>query len=90
MSQSDSTRLPPPDLPTSTHQQEAGLIVDYGGTDGPDLGGVGLLLTARQLAAEEDRTVWVRALPERSWKTLRALGLARLFHVFPEETELSH
>lgn len=66
------------------------LIFDFSGVQVPDLGDLSLLLTARMLAEEEERRVWVRALPEPTWRLLQALGLAHLFELFPNGTEFAN
>lgn len=42
-----------------------------------------VLLTARQLAFDDDRTVWAAEVPMEIWQTLRALGLTGYFRPFP-------
>ena len=59
------------------------LVFDFSGKEVPDLGDLSLLLTARLLAEEQERRVWVRALPEPTWRLLQALGLDHLFQLFP-------
>lgn len=66
------------------------LVFDFSGIQVPDLGDLSLLLTARMLAEEEERRVWVRALPEATWRLLQALGLAHLFQLFPSGTEFGN
>jgi len=64
-------------------KDDADLVFDFSGKEVPDLGDLSLLLTARMLAEEEERQVWVRALPEPTWRLLQALGLDHLFQLFP-------
>lgn len=59
------------------------LIFAFTGGERLDLYGLSLLLTARQVAFEDDRTVWVAGLSQRSWMLLKALGLEGLFKAFP-------
>lgn len=59
------------------------LIVDFSGLQTPDLAGLTLLLTAQQLAKAEQRQVWLKDLPERTWQLLQALGLDGLFVRMP-------
>lgn len=42
-----------------------------------------VLLTARQVAMEEDRTVWAAGVPVRTWRILHAMGLGGFFKPFP-------
>lgn len=60
-----------------------GLVFDFAGMQTPDIRDLALLLTARMLAERDERAVWVRALPHRSWEILHAMGLAHLFRLFP-------
>ena len=68
-----------------SHQTASGsdLVFDFSGVGHVDLGGLSLLLTARQLAHEDSRDVWVRALPDDTWQVLYALGLQDYFRLFP-------
>lgn len=66
------------------------LVFDFAGKKTPDLGGLGLLLTASVLAEKDDRRVWVRALPHRTWEVLYALGLDHMFEFFPNTAELAN
>jgi anti-anti-sigma regulatory factor len=70
--------LPSQDAPSGTD-----LVFDFSGVGHVDLGGLSLLLTARQLAREDSRDVWVRALPDDAWQVLYALGLQDYFRLFP-------
>lgn len=62
---------------------QADLVFDFSGMDAPDARSMGLVLTARLLAEEERRRVWVRAMPDPAWRLLDALGLGHLFEFFP-------
>jgi anti-anti-sigma regulatory factor len=59
------------------------LVFDFSGVGHVDLAGLSLLLTARQMAREDSRDVWVRALPDDTWQVLYALGLQDYFRLFP-------
>lgn len=59
------------------------LVFDFSGIAAPDAGSMGLVLTARLLAEEQHRRVWVRAMPDPAWRLLDALGLGHLFELFP-------
>lgn len=59
------------------------LIFDFSGLGRMTAADLALLVTAQQLADEEDRTVWVAGLPSSTWGTLRAMGLGHLFRPFP-------
>jgi anti-anti-sigma regulatory factor len=59
------------------------LVFDFSGVGHVDLAGLSLLLTARQMAQEDSRDVWVRALPDDTWQVLYALGLQDYFRLFP-------
>ena len=53
-------------------------------SDALDMQGISLLLTARGLAASEDRHVWLAGLPEEFWYFMEAMGLEGFFLPFPE------
>ena len=59
------------------------LVFDFSGVGHVDLAGLSMMLTARQLAQEDSRDVWVRALPDEAWQVLFALGLQDYFRMFP-------
>ncbi len=59
------------------------VVIDFTGRAPVDLGGLSLLLTAQQLAEEDHRRLWLRALPDRTWQILHALGLEGCFELFP-------
>lgn len=62
----------------------ADLVFDFSGVTNLDLASLSLLLTARQLAHEDSRDVWVRALPCSTWRVLYSLGLQNYFRLFPQ------
>ena len=70
--------LPDQEVPTGTD-----LVFDFSGVGHVDLAGLSLLLTARQMAQQDSRDVWVRALPDDTWQVLYALGLQDYFRLFP-------
>jgi len=74
----DDHRLPDGDVPTQTD-----LVFDFSGVGHVDLAGLSILLTARQLAQQDSRDVWVRGLPDDAWRVLYALGLQDYFRLFP-------
>lgn len=59
------------------------LVFDFTETGRIDLAGMAFLFTARELASEEDRLVWVTGLPPQIWDFLRSLGLEGYFKAFP-------
>jgi hypothetical protein len=61
----------------------ADLVFDFAGKRSPDLGAICLMLTARNLAGDENRKVWLHALPEPTWRLLHSLGLQRYFELLP-------
>ena len=65
------------------------LIFAFSGGEKLDLHGLSLLLTARQMAHEDDRSVWVSGLSQRSWMLLKALGLEGMFKPFPGSGDAS-
>ena len=65
-------------VPTTTD-----LVFDFSGIGHVDLAGLSMMLTARQLAHEHSRDVWVRGLPDDAWRVLYALGLQDYFRLFP-------
>lgn len=60
------------------------LVFDFSGVGHVDLAGLSILLTARQLAHLDQRDVWVRGLPDDTWRVLYALGLQGYFRLFPQ------
>jgi len=77
MRQDDQPR-PDGDAPIGTD-----LVFDFDGVGSMNLADLSLLLTARQLAHEDCRDVWVRGLPDDTWRVLYALGLQDYFRLFP-------
>ena len=71
------------ELPDGTHPTNADLVFDFSGVGHVDLAGLSMMLTARQLAHEDSRDVWVRGLPDDAWRVLYALGLQDYFRLFP-------
>lgn len=61
------------------------LVFDFQGMGSPDLGALCLMLTARQMADDAHRRVWLRALPEPTWRLLEALGLEHYFGFLPDD-----
>ena len=76
-------------LETTTGRSTHDLIFAFSGGEKLDLHGLSLLLTARQMAHENDRSVWVSGLSRRSWMLLKALGLEGMFKAFPPSGELT-
>jgi len=68
--------------------EQTDLIFAFSGGERLDLYGLSLLLTARQLAHEDDRSVWVAGLSRHSWMLLKALGLEDMFKAFPPAGQL--
>jgi hypothetical protein len=64
---------------------EAGTpVLDFSDGPAPGAKDLSLVLTARS-HMDTDGPVWVRHLPERSWKVLHHLGLDHLFQPLPED-----
>jgi len=63
------------------------VVFDFSGIGSPDLGALCLVLTARNLADEDHRRVWLHALPESTWQLLHALGLEHYFELLPENED---
>jgi anti-anti-sigma regulatory factor len=59
------------------------LVIDLSGYLELDVALLGMLLTAREKAAEEGKAVWLAGLHVQLWQALHAMGLARLFRAFP-------
>jgi hypothetical protein len=74
---------------TTAGRKPSDLIFAFSGGEKLDLHGLSLLLTARQMAEADDRSVWVSGLSQRSWMLLKALGLEGMFKAFPPSGELS-
>ena len=67
----------------------ADLVFDLSGIGVPDLGALCLMLTARSLADDEDRKVWIHGLPEPSWRLLHSLGLEHYFELLPQVSDFT-
>lgn len=68
----------------SEHGPEASDVVfDFSDLDRMRIQDLTVLLTARQMAMEEDRTVWAAGVQMRTWRTLHAMGLGGFFKRFP-------
>ena len=63
------------------------LVIDLSGYLELDVTLLGMLLTAREKAAEEGKAVWLAGLHVQLWQALHAMGLARLFRPFPASEE---
>ena len=64
---------------------EAGTpVLDFSDGPAPGARDLSLVLTARS-HMDPDGPVWVRHLPEQSWKILHHLGLDHLFQPLPED-----
>jgi len=74
--------------PRSRRDGHGDLVFDFSGMDSPDLGGLCLMLTARVLAGEDNRRVWLHALPDPAWRLLHAMGLERYFELLPASGKL--
>ena len=75
-------------IESSQEPVQTDLIFAFSGGEKLDLYGLSLLLTARQMAHEDDRSVWVAGLSRHSWMLLKALGLEDLFLPFPRTGRL--
>jgi hypothetical protein len=74
-----------------SRRDEAGeLVFDFAGIGSPDLGALCLMLTARIIADETDRKVWLHALPEPTWRLLHTLGLEHYFEHLPLSEEVQN
>jgi anti-anti-sigma regulatory factor len=65
------------------------LVVDLSGTRHLDLPNLALLLTAQQLAEQEDRDTWLAGIALPLWHALQAMGLGRLFRSLPASGAVS-
>ena len=74
---------------TTAGRNPTDLIFAFSGGEKLDLHGLSLLLTARQMAHEDHRSVWVSGLSQRSWMLLKALGLEGMFKPFPGNGDAS-
>lgn len=59
------------------------LVFDFSELEPMRVQDLSVLLTARRLALEHDRTVWAADVPMEIWETLQALGLTGYFRPFP-------
>lgn len=59
------------------------VIFDFSDLEDMRVQDLSVLLTARQVATEEDRTVWATGVPLHTWRTLHAMGLSGFFKPFP-------
>jgi anti-anti-sigma regulatory factor len=63
--------------------ERRGLVVDLSGTRQLGHANLALLLTAQQLAAQEDRETWLAGIALPLWHALQARGLGRFFRPLP-------
>ena len=66
------------------------LVFDFSRMQQPDLAGLVLVLTARRVAALDDRVVWARSMSDGTWELLEGLGLADRFVPVPDPTPDTH
>ena len=66
------------------------LVFDFTGLQAPDVVTLALVMTARQLAHDECRRVWVKDLPDHVWNFLYATGLQSFFEFFPNSGNLEN
>jgi ABC-type transporter Mla MlaB component len=71
-------------------EERSDVVFDFAGIGSPDLGALCLMLTARNLADDSHRRVWLHGLPEPTWKLLEALGLEHYFEFLPASEEASN
>jgi anti-anti-sigma regulatory factor len=64
-------------------REERGLVVDLSGTRYLSQADLALLLTAQQLAAQDDRDTWLAGLALPLWHALQAMGLGGFFRSLP-------
>lgn len=70
--------------PGSEHGAQASDVVyDFSDLERMRIQDLTVLLTARQMAMEEDRTVWATGVQMRTWRILHAMGLGGYFKRFP-------
>jgi hypothetical protein len=60
-----------------------GLVVDLSGIRYLGQADLALLLTAQQLAAQDDRETWLAGITLPLWYALQAMGLGRFFRSLP-------
>ena len=65
------------------NREGRGLVVDLSGTRYLDQADLALLLTAQQLAAQDDRDTWLAGIALPLWQALQAMGLGRFFRSLP-------
>lgn len=70
--------------------RQTDLVFDFTGLQAPGVVGLALILTARQLAHEECRKVWVKDLPDHVWNFLYSTGLQSFFEFFPNSEDLEN
>ena len=59
------------------------LVFDFTDLDGMDVYGLSLVLTAGQMARDEDRVVWLAGMNPRTAHILGSLGLSDFFRFMP-------
>lgn len=59
------------------------VVFDFSDLDQMRIQDLTVLLTASQLARNEDRTVWAAGVAMHTWRTLHAMGLGGYFKPFP-------
>ncbi len=59
------------------------LVFDFSDLDQMRVQDLSVMLTARQMAFADDRTVWAAGVPVHTWRTLHAMGLRGFFKPFP-------
>lgn len=59
------------------------IVFDFSALDEMRVQDLSVMLTARQVASEDDRTVWATGVPVQTWRTLYAMGLSGFFRPFP-------
>lgn len=69
--------------PSGERSSPSDLVFDFSGVAPLDLAGLSWVLTARQIASEDRRDVWLRGLPSGTWRVLHSLGLQDYFRLFP-------
>ncbi len=74
---------------TCRPQSPPALVVDLSGFHELGVTDLSLLLTAQQVAQEEDRDVWLAGVPFHIWQKLHELGLGRFFRPFPSSDRLA-
>lgn len=64
-------------------ERGTGLVFDFSDLERMRVQDLSVMLTARQMASEDDRTVWATGVGAHTWKALRAMGLRGYFKQFP-------